>query len=298
MLFCFKLGIMKKIKYSLHILAELTKVRITFLVALTTLAGYVLAKGKIDVGLFLPVLGIFLLACGSGALNHVQDSDRDGLMARTRKRPIPSGKISKAAVMGIVLILTISGSVLLYLGSAFEGMWLGILAMIWYNGIYTPLKRVTAYAVIPGSVIGSLPPLVGWVAAGGVLWSWQALVIAWFFFVWQVPHFWLLMIHYGDEYIQAGYPSITQRHSVQHIRYQIFAWTLTTVLSALLFPLTGMIHSAAISLLMAVLALWLLGAFLGLLKRADKLNPFYYFMRINYFVLLIIIAIALDAYLS
>ena len=192
-------------KEKLKLLAELGKVKITFAVALTTIAGYVLAGGSFDQGLILPVMGIFILACGSSALNHFQDSDRDGLMKRTSNRPIPSGKISKTNALLISLALIVFGSAAIWIGSDFTGFQLGLLALIWYNGIYTPMKRKTAFAVIPGSVIGSIPPVVGWVAGGGDLFDIQVLVMAFFFFIWQVPHFWLLMLKYGDEYVEAGY---------------------------------------------------------------------------------------------
>ncbi|MDO8896327.1 MAG: protoheme IX farnesyltransferase, partial [Bacteroidales bacterium] len=210
------------IKEKLSLLAEISKIKITFAVALTTIAGYLLAKGSFDAGLILPTLGIFILACGSSALNHVQDSDRDRLMKRTSNRPIPSGRISRSGALIVAIILSVLGSLLIYLGSDFVGFQLGLLALIWYNGIYTPMKRKTAFAVIPGSVIGAIPPVVGWVAGGGELFSSQALILAFFFFIWQVPHFWLLMLKYGDEYVKAGYPSITQLYDEKQIRYITF----------------------------------------------------------------------------
>ena len=87
------------LKKAARLLLELNKVKITFAVTLTTIAGYVLAKNTFDSGLILPVLGIFILACGSAALNHYQDRDKDKLMKRTVSRPIPSGKISPTAVL-------------------------------------------------------------------------------------------------------------------------------------------------------------------------------------------------------
>lgn len=149
--------------------------------SLTTIAGYVLAKGKLDQGLLLPVLGIFLLACGSSALNHFQDANRDALMVRTRNRPIPSGRVSRNGALMVALLLVVVGSILLYMGSNFIGLQLGLLALIWYNGIYTPMKRKTAFAVVPGSVIGAIPPVVGWVAGGGELFTLQTLLMAFFF---------------------------------------------------------------------------------------------------------------------
>lgn len=283
----------------LGLLAELSKVRITFAVMLTTLAGYLLAKGELDAGIIMPALGIFILACGSSALNHYQDSDRDGLMERTAKRPIPSGRISRSNVLFISIFLSATGSAMLYYSSGFEGFQLGLLALLWYNAIYTPMKRRSAFAVIPGSIIGAIPPVVGWVAGGGSLLDIRALMLAIFFFIWQVPHFWLLMLRYGDEYIKAGYPSITQKYNEQQIKVLTFIWVVATAVSALLLPLYGLVHSFYIVIVIIASALWITTVFAGLLLRQDKaISPFYYFMRINYFVLMIIVSLSIDPFLK
>ncbi|MDA3943170.1 MAG: protoheme IX farnesyltransferase [Bacteroidetes bacterium] len=287
------------LKEKLLLLAELSKVKITFAVALTTIAGYLLANKSFDVGLLLPTIGIFILACGSSALNHFQDSDRDGLMKRTQHRPIPSGRISKSATLAIAIVMAVIGSLMIYLRSDFVGFQLGILALIWYNGIYTPMKRKTAFAVIPGSVIGAIPPVVGWVAGGGDVFDPRALILAFFFFIWQVPHFWLLMLKYGKEYEKAGYPSITQIYNEQQIRFITFLWTFATGVSALMLPLFGLTHHVSITLVILLAVFWLVFIFAGLLKKqSSPLNPFYYFMRINYFVLVMIIALAVDPLLG
>jgi protoheme IX farnesyltransferase len=279
----------------LKLLLEINKVRITFAVTLTMLAGYALAKNAIDTGVILPMLGIFILACGSAALNHYQDKDRDALMKRTMKRPIPSGKMSGTAVLMISLIEIVTGTYLIYIGSNFLAAQLGLLALIWYNGIYTPLKRKTAVAVIPGSIIGSIPPMVGWVAGGGSLTDPRLLVLAFFFFVWQVPHFWLLMLNYGKEYEEAGYPSITAKISKQQIKNATFIWTAATAVAALMLPVYGLVSTLFFKIIIVVAATWLVVVFTPLLQsRKQEFNPFYYFMRINYFVLVMIITLSID----
>lgn len=283
----------------IRVFIELAKVRITFAVSLTTIAGFLLAGGSFGWDLILTVLGIFLLACGSSAINHYQDADLDRKMQRTSSRPIPAGRISPNGALLYAVILVVAGSALVYFGSDFLGMQLGLLALIWYNAIYTPLKRKTAFAVVPGSVIGAIPPLVGWVAAGGSLADPRAMILAFFFFIWQVPHFWLLMLRYGDEYSQAGYPSITGVFGDKQIRYITFLWTFATAVSSLMIPLFGLISSGVISILLMLAALWLVVVFSGMLrKNASVFNPRYYFIRINYFVLAVIIFISVDAVLQ
>jgi len=282
-------------KEKLDILLELNKVKITFTVTLTTIAGYVLAKNSFDSGLILPVIGIFILACGSAALNHFQDKDKDALMERTRNRPIPSGKIRPVFVMIIAISEIILGTYIIFIGSNFLAAQLGLLALIWYNGVYTPLKRKTAFAVIPGSIIGAIPPMVGWVAGGGSLSDPKLLVLAFFFFIWQVPHFWLLMLKYGEEYEKAGYPSITSMISKQQIKKATFMWTAATAISALMIPVSGLLNTVFFKVYVLIASVWLMIVFVKLLKsKNEEFNPFFYFMRINYFVLIMIIALSID----
>ena len=279
----------------IRILLELNKVRITVAVTLTTMAGYILAKGTVDVEMIMPVLGIFILACGSAALNHIQDRDKDAIMPRTSKRPIPSGDLSTSMALVIGLSEIIIGSAIIYYGSGFLAMQLGILALIWYNGIYTPLKRKTAFAVIPGSVIGAIPPLVGWVAAGGSLLDPKAMVLGLFFFMWQVPHFWLLMLKYGKEYNKAGFPSITSKISKQQVKNSTFLWTVATAVSALMVAMSGLISLLIFKIMILAASIWLIVIFSKLLNpRTQNFNPFYYFMRINYFVLIMILLLSIE----
>jgi protoheme IX farnesyltransferase len=294
----FELKQIKLNKSFLFTLLELSKVKITFAVSLTTITGYVMASGRFDTGLIWPTIGIFILACGSSALNHYQEKERDAKMERTRNRPIPSGRISPAGALGYAILLTFLGSGMIYLGSGFLAMQLGILAMIWYNAIYTPLKKRTAFAVVPGAIIGSIPPLVGWVAGGGSLADPRALIIGFFFFIWQVPHFWLLLLRFGKEYEQAGFPSITSFYTNKQIKNTTFIWTMATAVTALMLPVFGIVNSVVISVGMLFLVIWLVVVFAKLLKPGDeKFNPRYYYMKINYFVLFMIIFLAVDSLL-
>lgn len=276
----------------LSLLGELNKVRITVAVTLTTLAGYTLAHKQIDTAVILPLLGIFILACGSAALNQYQERDRDILMKRTRNRPIPAGKLSPKSALVIAIAEILIGTFIVYVGSNIEAAIVGFLAFVWYNLIYTPLKRKTAFAVIPGSVIGSLPPVVGWVAGGGSLTDPKLLVLAFFFFITQVPHFWLLMLKYGQEYVNAGYPSITTTLNQKQIKRVTFVWTVAAALVVLLMIYSGLITTLFFKVMVLLASLWLIFIFTKLFKKISvTLNPFYYFMRLNYFVLTVIVAL-------
>jgi protoheme IX farnesyltransferase len=277
---------------------ELSKVKITFAVALTTITGYLLASGTFDSGVILPAIGIFLLACGSSTINHYQERDRDAMMERTKNRPIPSGKISPRGALIFAFILSAAGSYLLFISSGILGMQLGLLALIWYNVIYTPLKKKTAFAVVPGAIIGSIPPLVGWVAAGGQLSDPRAIFMAFFFFIWQVPHFWLLMLKYGEEYIRAGLPSITQVYSPRQIKNITFIWILATAISTLMLPAFNVVESWIVIIGLLLSSIWLISQFTLLVRKNDTpFSPIKYFMKINYFVLAVIVFLSIDRFL-
>ena len=177
-------------------------------------------------------------------------------------------------------------------------MQLGVLALIWYNAIYTPLKKRTAFAVVPGSVIGAIPPMVGWVAGGGRLDDPRALIIAFFFFIWQVPHFWLLLSLFGDEYAGAGLPSLSVKFGVRRLVGFSFIWMLATSASALLLPVYGLTSSSWAPLALAACALWLAWTASAVLASGgDGARTRPAFRAVNLYVLLIMALLVADALL-
>jgi protoheme IX farnesyltransferase len=278
-----------------QIILELSKVRITIAVSVTTITGYILARNGYDPGFILPTLGIFFLACGSSVINHLQEKRTDAIMARTRLRPIPAYKISLGYAVIIAAAEIIAGSALLLFNAGIVALCLGLFAMIWYNFVYTNLKRKTPHAVIPGSVIGSIPPLVGWVAAHGDLLGIQPLMMAIFFFIWQVPHFYLLAFKYGHEYEEAGLPTLTKFYSVNQIKNIVFIWIVFTALAATGFSLSRPSGTWLSTFLILVLSIWLVYRFSSLLQaRQEPLQAGKFFMKINYYVLAIITILVAD----
>jgi protoheme IX farnesyltransferase len=277
---------------------ELSKIKITFAVMLTTITGYVLAAEAFHWDMIITVLGLFILACGSAILNQWQERKSDAQMERTAKRPIPSGRISATGALLLAISFSLIGMAMILINSGLTAMLLGFAALVWYNFIYTPMKKVTPFAVIPGSVIGALPPLVGWVAGGGALLDSRAMIMAFFFFIWQVPHFWLLMLKYGSDYESAGYPSLSRYYSDSHIRRVTFLWTVSTAIAALMLPTFKVVDSMIAAYGILVLSLWLIFAFLKLLKMDGAVfKPMTYFMKINIYVLVVIILLTADHFM-
>ena len=282
-------------RQKLSVWLELGKVKITAAVSITTATGYLLYTPDISSSLLWTILGIFLLASGASSLNQIQEFRYDSRMARTKHRPLPSGRISGSGAILVTLTLSISGSVFLFAGAALEGLVLGWLAYFWYNVVYTYLKRLTAWAVIPGSLIGSIPPVIGWISAGGRLNDPVIIPIAVFFFIWQVPHFWLLLMKYGKDYEAAGFPSLSGTLSRNQMKRMIFAWVLGTATVTFLFTLLGPLNSVLSKAGLWLVSAWLLLTFIPLLNKSRALvQPGHYFMRINYFVLVAVVFMCLD----
>lgn len=208
------------------------------MVAISAMTGYFLTGSSPKWTLIFMFFGVFLLAAGTTVLNQVQESRRDALMKRTVKRPIPAGEISRSMATLTALLLILCGTVLLSL-NGWLPMALGLSNIVFYNLIYTPLKTRSWLAIVPGAFVGAVPPLIGWTSAGFYIFHPNAIFIATFVFLWQIPHFWLLMIKYGKEYESAGFSSISKMLNEHQIKLVVFVWGLITSLFLMLFPLFG-----------------------------------------------------------
>ena len=281
-------------KEKLKILSELTKIRITAFVTLTTVFGYLCYAKDFSVNMFTTVVGILFLACGSAVINHIQEHKTDALMERTKNRPIPSNKISVKDASIISLLLILVGSVLL----SFNGiipLCLGLLNLFWYNVVYTPLKKISPIAIIPGSLVGAIPPAVGWTSAGGSITDPQILVISFFFFIWQIPHFWLLLLVLGKDYEKAGFPTLTQVFDTKQLSRITFVWIIATVVASLLIPLFGIVKNPGIYLALLAAGLWLTWKASKFLRNENQnMNFSFAFREINIFAILVMVIISID----
>jgi protoheme IX farnesyltransferase len=241
-----------------NLLLHLGKIKISLLATLSTTTGYLLATGKITIHMLVPTGAVFLLACGSCALNQYQDREIDQLLERTKSRPIPSGRLNPEAALWISMGLILSGSLILFYGTEVPALALGLFAVLWYNLVYTILKHKTAFAAVPGALVGAIPPILGWVSAGGSTLDHRILRVALFFFIWQVPHFWLLLLELSKDYEKAGLPSITQLCSTQQIKRIVFIWLLSTGVAGLSFPLSGLINFHFVYLFLFAATSWLI----------------------------------------
>lgn len=284
---------------SLKMFLEIVKFKITALVSFTTGLGYILASDKITPGILYPITGIFLLACSASALNHYQERETDALMKRTSSRPIPSGRIDAVNVLLISLILLTAGTIVLSFGTNLLTLCVGYLTFFWYNGVYTPLKKKTAWAIIPGSLVGALPPIAGWTAAGGELFAPVILIIALYFFIWQIPHFWLLLMLYTEDYQKGGFPTLSQVFSIQQLKRITFMWLMTTVMIAMIFPMFGVVNFAASHLFLLIISgLMIYNAVLFIRSDAGRKRIISSFVSINFYTLLLIAILSIDKFVK
>lgn len=271
------------------------KHRLSLMVAMSALAGSWMYGGQQPLTLLLVALGVFLLSGGASALNQWQEHTFDALMERTCKRPIPAGLISANKALGVSIILIIAGALVLLVNGVIP-MILGLLNVVFYNLMYTKLKRVTTLAVFPGGLVGSLPPMIGWTSMGGNLFDAPIVFLASFIFLWQVPHFWLLIIKYGKQYEQAGFSSISATYTEKQIKSLVFTWVLISSAFLMFFPLFHIHMSNWVVSIFIVLNIVFIGTFYRMLFNTDlKHGLRNAFILINTFLLIIMFFLVANA---
>jgi heme o synthase len=239
--------------------------------------------------------GVLLLAGGASALNQYQERDIDALMERTRLRPLPAGTLPARTALILSAILLASGVILLGMIGAVVTA-LGALTVLWYNGLYTPLKRVTAFAAVPGALVGAVPPVMGWAAGGGDPGDPRVFALAMLFFLWQIPHFWLLLLRSTAQYAKAGLPTLTSIIPQRLLARITLLWIAAAAVASLAMPLFGIVRSPYAYTPLLVLALWVFLSGHGIIIKgsaATALLPA--FRRMNIFILLFMLLAVLDS---
>jgi len=183
----------------------LTKPDVSFLVLITTAAGFYMgSRGPVDwLHMVHTVFGTMLIAAGTAALNHYIERDSDRLMRRTASRPLPSGVLKPRQALVYGIALSIAGALYLYFAAGSLAAGLGVITCLGYLLAYTPLKKRTVWATFVGAFPGAIPPMIGWVAATGRLDLGAWLLFAILFF-WQFPHFHAIAWMYREDYARAG----------------------------------------------------------------------------------------------
>ena len=280
---------------SSEVLGRLFRARLASLVALSTLSGFLFAARSFSGTAVIVSGSVWLLAAGCSALNQLQEVEIDGRMQRTRRRPLPMGDLSRQQAL-TVSVVVIAGGLMLLLSSGFIPLLLGLLAILWYNGVYTPLKKITAWAVFPGAICGALPPLIGYSAAGGSIFDSAAVILAGTLLIWQVPHFWLLAWRYRQDQLDSGLPTPFRKLSDKRL-FAINSWWLAALaLSYLLFVLFGMIANPTLAnIYMALLVALILAGFREMLRGSKFASSGRLFHLVNLSMALLLLTLIFDS---
>jgi len=239
----------------------LTKPRLNGLVVASSAAGYYLGtRTPLDIAAMTHAVGAIALgAAGAAVLNQCAERDTDGMMRRTRTRPLPAGRILPPTAWTFGVLLSMAGIAILWLWGTTLAAALAFATLALYLGVYTPLKQRTPLAVLVGAVPGALPPLIGWSAAQGTIGVRGAVLFAIVFF-WQMPHYMAIAWLYRHDYLRAGLQMLADGR-----RTGLTAVVSATVLLpvSLLPPVIGMtgLWYAAVAGALGLVVVWLAARF-------------------------------------
>ncbi len=234
---------------------ELCKPRVVALMVLTAVIAMLLASPTGLVSwqtLLYGTLGIAFAGFAGGTINHLIDRKIDMKMARTKGRPIPSGRIKPSHAIALAAILSIASMVILYTLVNPATAYLSLLTLIGYAGVYTLfLKRATPQNIVIGGLAGAMPPLLGWVAVTGHI-DGLSLLLVLIIFTWTPPHFWSLSIARAKEYEKANVPMLPVTHGIQYTKLNVLLYGILMVAVTYMpfvVDMSGLIYLAGITLL-------------------------------------------------
>ena len=237
---------------------EITKFRLSLLVALSSVFGFFISSSKVDINeVFILLVGGYLISSSSVINNQILEKDLDKMMNRTNKRPIPTGRISiyKSFIMSIFSMI-----IGLFLISFYLNIYaalLSFISLILYSFVYTPMKKFGPIAVFIGAIPGALPPLIGWVASTGQI-TLEAIIIFSIQFIWQFPHFWAIAWMYDDDYKKVGFkllPNNGEKNLKTAVNIMIYTLFLIPLgLLPTIFGITGII-SGTVAVFLAIIFL-------------------------------------------
>ena len=283
---------------------RLTKSGIVLFSLISAGAGYALAL-RVDVGVsttaFLSVwtsflwlvVGLYMVVSGSFALNQAYEWRLDCIMERTKKRPVPCGKLTVLQAVSVGIVQVFLGLfILLALKPLTAG--LALLAVLLYNIFYTVFwKKKWVFAAVPGALPGALPVMIGYSVPSSSVFSIECLYLFFILFLWQMPHFWSLALHYKEDYKSAGIPIPPLRLGLNKTIYYMGFYLLSYLGLALISPLFFKMNIVYVFLLIP----FCIKVFLEFIKFSEKLKWKPFFMWLNFSVLLFLWAPVCDLWI-
>ena len=269
----------------------LTKFNLSFAVTLSAAFSFILVKQSITFDLILPLLAVLLLALGVSSLNQYQEYKDDAKMPRTKNRPIASKKITPKEGLLISLYLILLSYITIWISLGYVGLIIFTSVIFLYNIVYTKTKKTSVYAAVYGAILGVIPPLVGWIAGGGHASDIQFLAIALFYLVWQIPHFWLLILKYHVQYEGAGFKTVASTFGIDRLERITFIWLLLTLICGVFTIMVFPINSVVIFILMLLLVGYTFYSVMSLRQTHKYIKVF---ISINIFITLLMVLLVIN----
>ena len=261
-------------------LIELLKLRITFMVLVTTYLGYYLGIRSVGEYVFTAeqviillnlMIGTFMSASGANILNQVIEVDNDSKMDRTKNRPIPSGRVKIHHARYLGRLFCFFGVLYLYFTTNMPTSLVSLSTILLYLYIYTPLKKISSINTIIGSIPGALPPLGGWVASTSTFDA-PAWMLFGILFFWQIPHFLAIAILYANDYKQGGFKMLPSEFpNSKHTQYHILFFTIALIGASIglyILKVVGIIYATGSGLL----GLLMLSISMRIIDNNDYIN--------------------------
>ncbi len=259
---------------------QITKAGLSISVVFSSIAGYFL--GILDISTFswttllMLSVGGYCMVGASNAFNQIIEKDLDGLMERTKNRPIAAGRMSVNTAFILASVLTLIGLIILYLINPKTAMF-GAISIFLYTSVYTPLKTLTPLSVFVGAIPGAIPFMLGWVAATDDF-SLEAGTLFLIQFFWQFPHFWAIGWFLYDDYKKAGFFMLPTGEKDKGTALQIILYTIWLIIASLLpaiFPYIGIVGSRLYltpvsAIVVFLLGIWMLYSAFELYKKRDS----------------------------
>ena len=204
---------------------SLSKIHLSLFVAFSSYFGFLLNSQSPQNRGLIVASGVFFLSCACSTLNNIQDRHIDALHERTRNRPFPQEAVSiRYASAQFYFLVVTAFSLLSYCIETPLPALIGLLSLVLYNGCYTPLKKRTLFAMVPGTICGMLPPLIGWTASGGQQPALIILIVMMIFGVWQIPHTWIIILRHFNDSSETSIPGFFDYFSQDSLKRILFVW--------------------------------------------------------------------------
>ncbi|MBY6064032.1 protoheme IX farnesyltransferase [Pseudidiomarina sediminum] len=278
---------------------ELTKPRVVLLLLLTALVGLCLASPTwVGWQVLVPaMIGIGLMSGSAAAVNHLVDRHIDARMARTLRRPLPSGALSPRHVLGFAALIGLLGFAVLAVWVNMLTAWLTLASLVGYAVIYTMyLKRATPQNIVIGGLAGAAPPLLGWTAVTNDIHP-HAILLVMIVFTWTPPHFWALAVHRAKDYAKAEIPMLPVTHGIEFTKTCILLYTILLAIICLLPYIVGM--SGVIYLIgSSILSIWFLGYAWKLKFAPEKLTAYRMFSFSIWQLMALFVLLLVDHYVA